>query len=40
MEVWVLEVYGVAYILKEMFIIKFDDIRGRENVYRVIVKGE
>lgn len=28
MEVWVLEVYGVVYILQEMLMVKFDDVQG------------
>ncbi|MGN8533397.1 hypothetical protein ACR9M6_07585, partial [Helicobacter pylori] len=40
MEVWALEAYGAAHTLKEMLTIKSDDIRGRENAYRAIAKGE
>lgn len=40
MECWVMQVYGVVYILQELLIIKFDDIVGCVKVYEVIVKGE
>lgn len=40
MEVWVLEVYGVVYILQEILIYKFDDVVGWVKIYEVIVKGE
>lgn len=40
MEVWVLEVYGVVYILQELFIVKFDDMQGCNEVFNVIVKGK
>lgn len=40
MEVWVLEVYGVVYILQEMLIVKLDDVVGCIKVYESIVKGE
>lgn len=39
MEVWVLEVYGVVYILQEMFIVKFDDVNGCIKMYKNIVDG-
>lgn len=39
MEVWALEVYGVVYILQEMFIVKFDDVNGRIKMYKNIVDG-
>ncbi len=40
MEVWALEAYGAAYILREMLTIKSDDVRGRVKTYESIVKGE
>jgi DNA-directed RNA polymerase subunit beta len=40
MEVWALEAYGAAYILREMLTIKSDDVRGRVKAYESIVKGE
>lgn len=40
MEVWVLEVFGVLNILRELLIIKFDDIIGCVKVYELIVKGD
>ena len=40
MEVWALEAYGAAHILKEMLTIKSDDVDGRTRAYRAITKGE
>jgi DNA-directed RNA polymerase beta subunit len=40
MEVWALEAYGAAHILKEMLTIKSDDVEGRARAYRAITKGE
>ncbi|CCM73631.1 DNA-directed RNA polymerase beta subunit [Helicobacter heilmannii ASB1.4] len=40
MEVWALEAYGAAHTLKEMLTVKSDDIKGRENAYRAIARGE
>lgn len=40
MEVWALEAYGAAHTLKEMLTVKSDDVKGRENAYRAITKGE
>ncbi|HIC78000.1 MAG TPA: hypothetical protein EYP02_02345, partial [Sulfurovum sp.] len=40
MEVWALEAYGAAHILKEMLTIKSDDVDGRTRAYRSITKGE
>jgi len=40
MEVWALEAYGAAHILKEMLTIKSDDVEGRAGAYRAITKGE
>ncbi|WP_342252567.1 DNA-directed RNA polymerase subunit beta [Spiroplasma endosymbiont of Amphibalanus improvisus] len=39
MEVWALEAHGAAYTLREMLTIKSDDIKGRKNTYRSIVKN-
>jgi DNA-directed RNA polymerase subunit beta len=40
MEVWALEAYGAAHTLTEMLTYKSDDIRGRNDVYKAILKGE
>lgn len=40
MEVWALQAYGVAYTLQELLTIKSDDMRGRNEVYKAIVKGQ
>ena len=40
MEVWALQAYGAAHLLREMLTIKSDDIEGRSKVYSAIVKGE
>jgi DNA-directed RNA polymerase subunit beta len=40
MEVWALEAYGAAHTLTEMLTYKSDDIRGRNEVYKAILKGE
>ena len=40
MEVWALEGYGAAHILREMLTIKSDDVNGRTQVYESIVRGE
>ena len=40
MEVWALEAYGAANLLKEMLTVKSDDTRGRTLIYESIVKGE
>ena len=39
MEVWALEAYGVAFILRELLTIKSDDTYGRNKAYEAIVKG-
>jgi len=39
MEVWALEGYGAAYLLKEMLTVKSDDVQGRNNTYKAIVDG-
>jgi DNA-directed RNA polymerase subunit beta len=40
MEVWALEGYGAAHILREMLTVKSDDAKGRTKVYESIVRGE
>ncbi len=40
MEVWALEAYGAANILREILTIKSDDVIGRAKAYEAIVKGE
>ena len=40
MEVWALEAYGAANILREILTIKSDDIIGRAKAYEAIVKGQ
>jgi DNA-directed RNA polymerase subunit beta len=40
MEVWALEAYGAANILRELITIKSDDIYGRAKAYEAIVKGD
>ncbi|MBI5140544.1 MAG: DNA-directed RNA polymerase subunit beta [Candidatus Vogelbacteria bacterium] len=40
MEVWALEGYGVAHVLREMLTIKSDDIVGRAAAFDSIVKNE
>ncbi|MGC8955819.1 MAG: DNA-directed RNA polymerase subunit beta [Fervidobacterium sp.] len=39
MEVWALEAYGASYTLNEMLTVKSDDIKGRTEVYKAIMKG-
>mgnify|MGYP001591187687 CR=1 FL=1 len=39
MEVWALQGYGAAHILREMLTIKSDDILGRSAAFDAIVKG-
>lgn len=39
MEVWALEGYGAAHILREMLTIKSDDIMGRSGAFDAVVKG-
>jgi len=39
MEVWALEAYGAAHILKEMLTIKSDDMMGRQQGYSAIIKN-
>ena len=40
MEVWALEAFGAANILREILTVKSDDIMGRAKTYEAIVKGE
>ena len=40
MEVWALQAYGVAYTLQELLTLKSDDMKGRNEVYKAIVKGQ
>ena len=40
MEVWALEGYGAAHVLREMLTIKSDDIEGRAKAYDAIIKSE
>ncbi|MDH3004805.1 MAG: hypothetical protein NHF85_00640, partial [Candidatus Shikimatogenerans sp. JK-2022] len=40
MEVWALEAYGAANILRELLTIKSDDIKGRNRTYEAIIKGK
>ena len=40
MEVWALEAYGAAHTLQEMITVKSDDIKGRNQLYQSIIKGE
>ena len=40
MEVWALEAFGAAHILREMLTVKSDDVFGRAKTYESIVKGD
>ncbi|MDO5509800.1 MAG: DNA-directed RNA polymerase subunit beta [Weeksellaceae bacterium] len=40
MEVWALEAYGAANILREILTVKSDDVIGRAKTYEAIVKGD
>ncbi len=40
MEVWAVEAYGAAHILRELLTVKSDDVVGRSRMYEAIVKGE
>ena len=40
MEVWALEAYGAANILREILTVKSDDVIGRAKTYEAIVKGK
>ena len=39
MEVWALEAHGAAYSLQEMLTVKSDDIKGRNALYKSILRG-
>lgn len=39
MEVWAIEAFGAAHILREILTVKSDDTIGRSKVYEAIVKG-
>ncbi|GIT65745.1 MAG: hypothetical protein Ct9H300mP24_1230 [Candidatus Neomarinimicrobiota bacterium] len=36
MEVWALQAYGAAHVLREILTIKSDDIEGRSKIYRLL----
>lgn len=40
MEVWALEAYGAAHILREMLTIKSDDLIGRTQAYSAMIQGK
>ncbi len=40
MEVWALQAYGAAHMLRELLTVKSDDVEGRNKVYGAIVKGK
>ena len=40
MEVWALEAFGAAHLLREMLTVKSDDVVGRAKAYEAIVKGD
>jgi len=40
MEVWALEAYGAAHLLREMLTVKSDDVNGRTKMYESIIRGE
>jgi DNA-directed RNA polymerase subunit beta len=40
MEVWALEAYGAAHVLKEMLTIKSDDMMGRTQSYSAMIQGK
>jgi len=40
MEVWALEAYGAAHLLREILTVKSDDVDGRSKVYNAIVRGD
>ncbi len=39
MEVWAVEAYGAAHVLSELLTVKSDDLKGRMEVYKSIIKG-
>jgi DNA-directed RNA polymerase subunit beta len=40
MEVWAIEAFGAANILREILTVKSDDVNGRARTYEAIVKGD
>ncbi len=40
MEVWALEAYGAAHVLREMITIKSDDLVGRTQAYSAMIQGK
>ncbi len=40
MEVWALEAYGASHMLQEMLTIKSDDVEGRNEAYKAIMRGK
>ncbi len=40
MEVWALEAFGAAHILRELITVKSDDVIGRQKTYEAIVRGD
>ncbi len=40
MEVWALQAYGAAYMLREMLTVKSDDVNGRTKMYEAIIRGQ
>jgi len=40
MEVWALEAFGAAHILRELITVKSDDVTGRQKTYEAIVRGD
>ncbi|MDR0340532.1 MAG: DNA-directed RNA polymerase subunit beta [Puniceicoccales bacterium] len=40
MEVWALQAYGAANLLQEFLTVKSDDVQGRTNTYKAMIKGD
>ena len=40
MEVWALQAYGAAFMLREMLTVKSDDVNGRTKMYEAIIRGQ
>ncbi|MDR0679281.1 MAG: DNA-directed RNA polymerase subunit beta [Puniceicoccales bacterium] len=40
MEVWALQAYGAANSLQEFLTVKSDDVQGRTNTYKAMIKGD
>jgi DNA-directed RNA polymerase subunit beta len=40
MEVWALEAYGAAHTLEEMLTVKSDDVKGRQDTFNALIKGQ